>query len=566
MEGCMDICKVKPFFQVISYSGEEMFDNEKFRKYFDKKIMEENNQTYSIVGNYSEKNLYAYHILHKYYPTWLKREYRDESTLNLENDLIMIYQVHQYLFIHCSCESLSSIVLACIRETYTRISPESFLNVLSDSNIQLRTLGIQNIFGAGGLALEAKAYFGKDTKYNLSSAFDSGYAFSYCLGSIVSTKSKQLGCSLNKSKVWGSWTEGLEDFKNQCFELSNAFQQAFAINELSVLVSPICPSQFEKAIGFYLDHYVHRKGILYLYSEDIKPTSNWDCFLLDDGENICFQFNEDKSKQIEINFVHNAKDNKFNFRYINEHNKIFLTFKNEEDNKVGKKKDLVNYLNDNCNFTCVFPDGIAFRNGACWKDNRMTNPFKKSENKSIDWSGIDIKKESKVNGRKDTIADALERYFLQQGIKVGINDDGANEVADLIVVTSDNTLILVHSKYSSNEKAGLRVDDIQVVISQAIKNLRFFIPVWILKEIEDWDNKQFSTRLEKNDLIELFKRELIEPEIRKECWIVQPGISKRKLENDPRNKIHCLLNFIDAICKMQNVKFRFLCNDLVTRI
>lgn len=49
-------------------------------------------------------------------------------------------------------------------------------------------------------------------------------------------------------------------------------------------------------------------------------------------------------------------------------------------------------------------------------------------------------------------------------------------------------------------------------------------------------------------------------DIEKECWIVQPGISKRKLENDSDNKIHCLLNYIDSICRTVNIKFRFICS------
>ncbi len=133
----------------------------------------------------------------------------------------------------------------------------------------------------------------------------------------------------------------------------------------------------------------------------------------------------------------------------------------------------------------VFADGIAYRDETFWKDNRLNNAYIKAYTE-ISWNDVDITKESATP--KDinfkNISTKVVEYIKSKfdNILFIIQDDDANEIADHLVIL-DNRIILVHNKFSSEEESGLRVDDVQVVIAQLLKNIRFFLPV-------SYDNKK----------------------------------------------------------------------------
>ncbi|MCD8499665.1 MAG: hypothetical protein LRY43_00625 [Gammaproteobacteria bacterium] len=68
------------------------------------------------------------------------------------------------------------------------------LKILNYEKPQLNTLGIDNVFNAGGRAAESKAYHSKNAKDCLTPSFDSGYGFSYCLG--MKVNQMMIGSSL----------------------------------------------------------------------------------------------------------------------------------------------------------------------------------------------------------------------------------------------------------------------------------------------------------------------------------------------------------------------------------
>jgi hypothetical protein len=145
-----------------------------------------------------------------------------------------------------------------------------------------------------------------------------------------------------------------------------------------------------------------------------------------------------------------------------------------------------------------------------------------------------------------------------------INHNGSGEVADLIVVT-ENRFILINAKYSAQLFAGLRVDDIQVVCSQALKNIRFFMSDAYKKYVtEDSLQKGIAKNsLNTPSLLDFLSTKLSNPNLDKECWIIQPGLSKKGLAADEKNKIHGLFNFIDGIMKAQNIRFKVFGSERV---
>lgn len=90
----------------------------------------------------------------------------------------------------------------------------------------------------------------------------------------------------------------------------------------------------------------------------------------------------------------------------------------------------------------------------------------------LDWSGIDIKRESMgVNRDQATVqARSAERLIGLRQWDVVINDDETGEVADLVALARDDEDLivqLVHCKYSSDAQVGARLADLYEVCGQA---------------------------------------------------------------------------------------------------
>ncbi|ARU61245.1 hypothetical protein CBW65_09750 [Tumebacillus avium] len=567
---------IKPFFQILTYqTSEGEFDEPAFRQL----LQEQFNASHRghVYGFISDplpyrpfENTVVYLISHKSYPSWLRTEHRTTETMDSETDLLILYSEQSYLFVHSTCSNISKMVANCLQPNYRKLNYREYAKILSSQyNIQFKSLGIKNIFGAGGMAPESKAYFGKDTKQTLSYTADSGYGMKYFLGTrtlVEDGDPETLGCSPQKNKLWGGWAENLQDFVDRCREIVMQLELGDGQFGLDVLVQPTEPVEAQSAVAFYLDYSVEKKGFVLLGTDQIELTPHWDVSLLPDPQKIRVRFNDDDAQIADISLTRHPDGTAWVFS-TNHEQTVMMQFSAEDPLELevfnGRRaRDLIAYLNENQNFTMLFEGGIAFRDGEYYKDNRYTRPFQASKSDLIDWANVDLRKESSPPSPPYTknISTAVEEHLCQQNPLVGINDDGANEAADFVCVTRGK-YILVHAKYSADTNPGLRVGDVQVVISQAIKNLRFFTSTSFQSNtLSRWSDRQFYQALQQDELTERLFDAVENKMVDKECWIVQPGISRVQLEDDPENKIHCLLNHMDAICKMRNIKFRFICS------
>lgn len=97
---------------------------------------------------------------------------------------------------------------------------------------------------------------------------------------------------------------------------------------------------------------------------------------------------------------------------------------------------------------------------------------------ALDWSGVDIRKES-LSSIDDNSVQAFMARRLRDGnaeYEVIYNDDGSGEIADLVAMRLSGSTLkvdLFHLKYSSSERQGARVDDLFAVCGQAQKCIRW---------------------------------------------------------------------------------------------
>jgi hypothetical protein len=579
------IDQLKPFYQVIIFEVDDSFDLNDlklaFRTVIDEKVKKSQHfiEIISIINE--DDYIYIAQLLHKFSPSWLSEKNVSKNSIiekneNIENDLLILYLTENYLFIDSQCSTILSLIELAIEKLVKanglkakQLKAKKIQTILNSYNIQYRTLSISNIYNAGGTAPESKAYYSKNARFCLSPSFDTGFGFNYCLGAYQDQYKNFIpfGISSKKSKIWRTWVEDIDDFIDNCDELVEMINKNSNNNNLQLLVSAIEAPDVNSLVvlQFYMDYNIQQKGMVFLVKQ--SPVLDWYCYINENINNqIIFNVQENSSlDSVKINYEYNEADESFLFSYNNEKQTLGLIIWNETDDIEKKRRvDLVEYLNKQRGYTILMSDGIAYRDNSFWKDNRFTNLYKKAMS-SIDWSNVDIRRENKparISG-KINIFDRLKNYSISDLHSIlGINDNGSEEISDLIVITNDK-FILIHAKYSSDELPGLRVEDIQVVVSQALKNLRYFIS-------DNFSDDKIK-RLYKNiyhpnsitftDFKNLFFSSLNSFEIKKECWIVQPGLSKTELEHNPDNKIHILLNYVESICVSNGIDFSFYGNN-----
>ncbi|ODR93943.1 hypothetical protein AUC70_10065 [Methyloceanibacter stevinii] len=162
-----------------------------------------------------------------------------------------------------------------------------------------------------------------------------------------------------------------------------------------------------------------------------------------------------------------------------------------------------------------------------------------------DWSSVDITKESlwKDGARRlDSIQWSVAQNFINAGFSLVFDDDGPNEIADLICMKHDDgfiRLVLVHCKFSGSEIPGARVADVVEVASQAVRSAR-----WpgrfkeLVRHLQLRERRHKPTPGRTSYLhgappqLVAFQRSSRFQEVRPAVLIVQPGLSKSKLTRE----------------------------------
>lgn len=206
---------------------------------------------------------------------------------------------------------------------------------------------------------------------------------------------------------------------------------------------------------------------------------------------------------------------------------------------------------DLCEFFTEFPPTIWFADGSRLDGNMHTELrkdaplFSRERLEALNWDGIDIRKESQREERRQDSVQyrTIEVLKGAHEYEVLFDDDGAGEAADIVGIRLDDcvaprliTVDLVHCKYSEGDAPGARIDDMYVVCGQAQRSVMWLhnkdrrsdLFAHLLKREAARVEAGRSTRFEvgtKERLAEL--RELSRTRaVTIRVFIVQPGLSK----------------------------------------
>jgi hypothetical protein len=211
--------------------------------------------------------------------------------------------------------------------------------------------------------------------------------------------------------------------------------------------------------------------------------------------------------------------------------------------RTGKKmRSLLEYFRED-------PPHIYFADGDMLLDNDLFVLPRDGERPAFDltrirvlgWDGVDITKESQ---RDEKRADSIQRHIIDRLIAEGdvydviFDDDGSGESADVVAMRlsgSKLTVHLHHCKFSSDPKAGARLDDLYEVCGQTQKSIRWrerpdIFLRHLLKREADRRRAGRPSRFEKGTgaMVNGWLNRWKEFHYEFSATIVQPGFSKSK--------------------------------------
>ena len=529
---------------------------------------------------YTEGKLGVFNICQKSIPTWLtsRRVSRSINEFfsweNYKTHLAVLYISKSHLFLSCKNEKIMSMFQRAINKIDSSIISivlkSEFQRTQAFHGEEAKIIGLKNAFGTGnsGKIPESKAYTGKDCKRSLNSTTDHVFKLSH-IGS-TDKENGYSGASMKKRKVWGGWTDCIEMFMEVCDNYSDTLNDS-EIEESASLKCLAQPSDFDiiknkKPIAFSLEAVQRKKGVLCLKNND-QVYNAWNASLTQYEKDVIeFEMwvNKGIVEKCKIKFKF-SDSGEIHFDYA-EDNLIepYVVFVNEKSTEP-RGRDLIRYLNSTDSFIFLFSGGVAYSKDGCYRMEKLVNCFYDKSSVEINWNEVDITKEEALASfpYKSNILERIEEYSSSlPNLIFGINDNGANEVADIILLMR-NKVVFIHAKASKTQVPGLRVNDLQVVSSQAVKNINFAVPEpYQEKQIERLFQKTFfnSSKLDYPDFKKLFINSLEDMNVKKEVWIVQPGIKKEKLEANSSNKIHTLLSFAEVALNSAQIDFKLICS------
>lgn len=484
-------------------------------------------------------------------------------------DLIIIYwdKDHNLLYLHSTDSTIESASLLSKLFTgdITLINNEDVFRVFSNverpivRNLGLSTIGsISYTMLFGNNVTEGINDFEKsraDLKNIAGWGYEGGRKVSW-------------GCSKRKGKIWSVLSGSIDEFINWCNSISvkiddDTLETASIVKGFMrfELISEY-HSSFPISIQWGDKTISQREDRVLLVIDGLEvPMYEIDLNLLSYGRNDTLEFEIRHNDKFGAYKLHISKRGyKYNLvcgsdvvirygKYVNESLKDYLE----------KDPVIISYI-----------DGSVSANNYLAKTAPYNNLYDSDKIEVVDWTGIDLSKESQGKNRETNSIQYRVIDLIKDDYSIIVDDDTSGEAADVIALTlcEDNTKILMslyHCKFSSSDKPGYRVDDMYQLCGQAQKSIKWkhdsfqnlydHVKRRHLKWVENGFDRFIKGSL---SLLHQFKKMTHTHEIVFEVVIVQPGLSRSKVSKE----ILALLGSTEMfLLKTSNARFRVMSSE-----
>ncbi len=432
-------------------------------------------------------------IYFKNYTETKKVSWSSSNLSDTINHLMIVFKIDDYLaFYHSDNSKKNTLYKLMFRSPIAhdfkklKLIRKEVLNAAFINNVKVKNLWLNNIDKSSDLKADSKVLSGKNLEEALDPLGDSNYSFSALK---VEIGDESIGINTSDSKVWtkkysnsDEYFDNLElllssikdcDINNNLnFEpistLANSHTNITEINSL-VDIQLANIEEFE----FQSDEYNLLVGTNHLWD-------NWSFVYSCSGNTLVVEIYNDSNNTNKIALL--------GLNLINDSGKVYVkAIISTEQNDIYNLKQV--FENKNI-IKFWFNDNYSLIDGFIFKQKFRDVSFNKFE-----WSTfpqIDVSKEKPSSlsliGQEDSLFCWVKKYWrgeennlvdLTQQFVDGwlLCDDGSNEKADFIHISNEviPTISFIHAKgaNSNNRNRSLSTTAYEVVISQAIKNLRY---------------------------------------------------------------------------------------------
>ncbi|MDD2887304.1 MAG: hypothetical protein PHY66_05840 [Aliarcobacter sp.] len=512
----------------------------------------------------------------------------DNNIVDRINHLMIVFKIDNYLAIYHSDNSKKNFIYKFIFRgnlehefKKLRLIRKEVLNAAFINNVKVKNLWLNNIDKSSDLKADSKVLSGKNLEEALDPLGDSNYTFSALK---VEMGDESIGINTSDSKVWTKKYSDSDEYFDSLEILLNSIKDCDINNNLNfdpirtlsnshndiTQLNSIIDIQLSNIESFdpQSDEYNLLNNIVHLWD-------NWNFIYTKVGDTFIIEIFDGTINNNEIARLGIRLFDNLEIIIV----KAIISSEIEDTynlQKVFENKNIIKFWFDN-NYSLI--------NGSIFKQKFRDVSFNKF--KWTNFPNIDVSKEKPTSlsliGQEDSLFCWVKKYWrgeennlvdiTQQFVRGWLLcDDGSNEKADFIHISNETipTISFIHAKgaNSNTNSRNLSTTAYEVVISQAIKNLRY-VDKNLLSETIDispnnnvanlvWLNGNQETRINfKNHLNSLttYKKRVV---------VLQPHLIRYKFENynntpTNRNRINQLNTlFVSTQITIQSLGAEFV--------
>ncbi len=208
-----------------------------------------------------------------------------------------------------------------------------------------------------------------------------------------------------------------------------------------------------------------------------------------------------------------------------------------------------------------FADGSSLEGNSFTPLQHLYPPYPPEKIYTLDWTGIDLRKESQgIMQEADSIQYRMIQELQSRSYDVIFDDDGSGEAADIVTVQENSNSIVVefyHCKFSKEKLPGGRIDDLYAVCGQAQKSIH-----WREKPEDLFNHLQRREPKRKlgnsagrfirgnREILQKLQIKLRLFPVDFKIYIVQPGISKAKVTEGQLELLSVTENYLMETYKL----------------
>lgn len=489
---CMDVQKLKPYKSFLFCSIKDASVQQAVSDI--KALVKDNHVVFRTENDFKNGNLKVSLFTYKDQktPSWCS----DLSLKDTINHLVLLVQKNNHIAIYTSESAIKEKIRNCIIDkkkkkakkfTYLRLIPQGQLNAAFVKG-KTQTLWLSGTHKRTAYKVDNKIITGLDLQYALDPLGDQSFFFTAVRCKMPDDKySDPVGISPRKSAVWAGIAIDWNDFIESVKLLLTFLEEPKKKNDnpLPILATSLNSTEDLKDIGKCYDAAIIPP--ILLAETDVDPDERERA---EQWSDLRFKITTQKKSldfDAEISFIEDNQESKigiFSFIFNDEAKLPRISWEVKGQIDTSGKQDVFNkalemFNNDKEWLKLWYDSGHVVADREIFLPRYRDIPFNRYEGKDL--NGFSIKREKPSGPIEQNIGKENSLFcYTQKTLTNGwlTSDDGSMEIADFIHFDSSYGtpyLSLIHVKASKKEdpKRGLSVSDYEVVVSQAVKNIRY---------------------------------------------------------------------------------------------